>query len=108
MGNTIRFIGQEGDSIQVRRRYYGFLNPRKFGISWTSPDLFEFNEELVIAEVDLPSSRDQIMLDCWSRKEVLSVAVSGKDYASRQRALTESWGLDRPIPIPERAEWIFD
>ncbi len=48
------------------------------------------------------------MIDSWRRGEVITVAVSGEDYASRFEAVTQSWGLDRPIPIPERAEWAFN
>ena len=108
LGPTIRFVEEDEDGVDVRRRYYAFDNPRKFGISWTSSHLFEFNEEIVVGEVKAASSRDQIMIDSWSRGEVVTVAVSGEDYASRFKELTESWGLDRPIPIPERAEWAFN
>ena len=108
LGPTIRFLEEDEDGVHVRRRYYAFHNPRKFSISWTSSHLFEFNEEIVVGEVELPSSRDQIMIDSWRRGEVITVAVSGEDYASRFKALTESWGLDRPYPIPERAEWAFN
>ena len=107
LGPTIRFVEEDGNGVHVRRRYYAFHNPRKFGISWTSSHLFEFNEEIVVGEVKLSSSRDQTMIDSWGRGEVITVAVSGEDYASRFKAVTESWGLDRPIPIPERAEWAF-
>ncbi len=108
LGPTIRFLEEDEDGVHVRRRYYAFHNPRKFSISWTSSHLFEFNEEIVVGEVELPSSRDQIMIDSWRRGEVITVAVSGEDYASRFKALTEPWGLDRPYPIPERAEWAFN
>ena len=108
LGPTIRFLEEDEDGVHVRRRYYAFHNPRKFSISWTSSHLFEFNEEIVVGEVELPSSRDQIMIDSWRRGEVITVAVSGEDYASRFKALTESWGLDRPYPIPESAEWAFN
>ncbi len=43
VGNTIRFVEEEEDGVHVRRRYYAFQNPRKFGISWTSAHLVEFN-----------------------------------------------------------------
>ena len=99
LGPTIRFVEEDGNGVHVRRRYYAFHNPRKFGISWTSSHLFEFNEEIVVGEVKLSSSRDQTMIDSWGRGEVITVAVSGEDYASRFKAVTESWGLDRPIPM---------
>ena len=108
LGPTIRFLEEDEDGVHVGRRYYAFHNPRKFGISWTSSHLFEFNEEIVVGEVELPSSRDQIMIDSWRQGEVITVPVSGEDYASRFMALTESWGLDRPYPVPERAQWAFD
>ena len=108
VGNTIRFVEVEENGVHIRRRYYAFHNPRKFGISWTSPHVFEFNEEIVVGEVELPSSREQMIIDSWGRGEVLSVAVSGEDYASRVNAVHESWGLDRPVPLPERAEWVFN
>ena len=108
LGPTIRFVEEDEDGVHIRRRYYAFRNPRKFGISWTSPHLFEFNEEIVVWEVEMPSPRDQTIIDSWLRGEVITVAVSGEDYASRFKVLTESWGLDRPIPIPERAEWAFN
>jgi signal transduction histidine kinase len=106
-GNTIRFVGEDEDGVHIRRRIYALQNPRKFGISWTSPHLVEFNEEIVVGEVESPSSRDQIIIDCWNQGEVFSVAVSGEDYASRTKALSGSWGLDQPVPVPERAEWAF-
>ena len=33
-GNTIRFVEEDEDGVHIRRRYYAFPNPRKFGISW--------------------------------------------------------------------------
>ncbi len=36
------------------------------------------------------------------------MAISGEDLASTFKAVTETWGLDRPMPIPERAEWAFN
>ena len=105
LGSTIRFVAEEADGLRIRRRYYSFHNPRKFGISWTSPHVFEFSEEVVVAEITLPSPREQTTIDCWRQQEVISQTVSGEDVVSRMRAVTESWGLDRPIPIPERAEW---
>ncbi len=107
LGNTIRFVEEEEDGFHIVRRYYAFHNPRKLGISWTSPHFLELNEEVVVSEINLPSSRDQTIIDSWRRGEVLSTAVSGEDCASRFEAVTEPWGLDRPYPIPERAEWIF-
>ncbi len=107
LGSTIRFVEEEEDGFHIRRRYYAFHNPRKFGMSWTSPDVFELNEEVVVSEVNLSSSRDQAVIDCWRRGEVLSIAVSGEDCAARFEAVTEPWGLGRPYPIPDRAEWIF-
>jgi signal transduction histidine kinase len=101
-------VEEDEDGVHVRRRYYAFNNPRKFGISWTSPRLFEFNEEIAVGEVEVPSSRDQITIDSWSRGEILSIAVSAEDFASSYDAVTEYWGLDRPIPVPERAEWAFN
>jgi hypothetical protein len=108
LGPGIRFVEEDEDGVHVRRRYYAFNNPRKFGISWTSPRLFEFNEEIAVGEVEVPSSRDQITIDSWSRGEILSIAVSAEDFASSYDAVTEYWGLDRPIPVPERAEWAFN
>ncbi len=107
VSNSIRFVEEEEDGAHVRRRYYALYNPKKFGISWTSPHLSEFNEEIAVGEVELPSPRDPIIIDSWGRGEVLSAAASGEDCASRFKALSDSWGLDRPYPIPERAEWIF-
>ena len=107
LGSTIRFVEEEEDGFHIRRRYYAFHNPRKFGMSWTSPDVFELNEEVVVSEVNLSSSRDQAIIDCWRRGEVLSMAVSGEECAARFEAVTEPWGLGRPYPIPDRAEWIF-
>ena len=75
VGNTTRFVEEDEDGVHIRRRYYAFQNPRKFGISWTSPHLFEFNEEIVVGEVELPSSRDQILVDSWCRGEVLSSSI---------------------------------
>ena len=108
LGPTIRFVEEGEDGVHIRRRYYAAHNPRKFGISWTSTHLFEFNEEIVVWEVDLPSSRDRVMIDSWVRRETMTLAVSGEDYSSRMKAMTESWGLDRPYPIRERAEWAFN
>ncbi len=108
LGPGIRFVEEEEDGVHITGRYYALHNPRKFGISWTSPHLFEFNEEIAVGEINLTSPREQITIDSWGRGEVITVAVSGEDYASRFKALTESWGLDRPIPIPERAEWVFN
>ena len=107
VGSAIRFLEEEEDGVHIRRNYSAIRNPRKFGISWTAPHLSEFNEEIAVAEINLPNSREQIIIDSWSRGEVLSTVISGEDLALRFRAVTESWELDRPYPIPEGTEWNF-
>ena len=107
LGNTIRFVEEDEDGFHIRRRYYAFHSPKKFGISWTSSLLFELNDDVVVQEMNMPSSRDPAVVDCWRRGEVLSITVGGEDCAARFEAVTAPWGLDQPYPIPNRTEWRF-
>ena len=50
---------------------------------------------------------DQITLDAWRRGETLSMVVSRETFASRIRMVTDFWGLDGVIPLPERAKWVL-
>ena len=107
VGSSIGFVEVEEAGVHVSIRYYAIHNPRKYGISWTSPDLLEINEEVAVGETRESSPRDQMVIDSWLRGEVLSVAVRGEDLASRYKVLEESWGLDRLRPMPQGAEWIL-
>ena len=101
---AIRFV--EDDGHRVGRHYYSIPNPKKHGISWTSSELAEFDEEVAVGETTLSTRGDQTTLDSWRQKETTSTVFSGEDFASRMRRVTDYWGLDRDIPLPERAEWV--
>ena len=100
---AIRFV--EDDGHRVGRHYYSIPNPKKYGISWTSSELAEFNEEVAVGETTLSTRGDQTTLDSWRKKETTSTVFSGEDFASRMRRVTDYWGLDSDLPLPERAEW---
>ena len=88
VGNTIRFLEEGEDGCHIVRRYYAFHNPRKFGISWTSPDVFEFSEQVVVAEISLTSSRDEIIIDSLRQGEVFSQNGHGETRGSKIDAVT--------------------
>ena len=43
LGPGIRFVEEEEDGVHITGRYYTVHNPRKFGISWTSPHDVEYS-----------------------------------------------------------------
>lgn len=103
VSNAIRFVDEDG--VRVETHYFGIPNPRKYGISWTSSQLSEFNEEIAVGETTLSARGDQANTDSWHQKETLSAVISREDFASRMRKMTDYWGLDDAIPPPERTEW---
>ena len=104
--NIIRFVDEEG--LRVERHYYAIPNPRKHGISWTSPQLAEFSKEIAVGEATRSSPEgEQTTLDAWRRRETISMVVSREDFASRFRTVTDCWDLNGVIPLPERAEWVL-
>ena len=98
---NIRFIEGDGEAARINKAYYTFPNPRKYGISWTSPSLVTFNEEVAVGEVVVAGPRDAKVIDAWRRGEVLSVPVSREEFERRLETFAENWGLDRPPPIEE-------
>ncbi len=81
VGNTIRFVEEEEDGVHIRNHYYSILNPRKFGLSWTSPHLVEFIVEIAVGQTTLSTRGDEAIIDSWRRKKTLTTVVSGEVFA---------------------------
>ena len=100
---NIRFMEGEGDDARIDRSYYTLSNPKRYGITWTSPDLVEFDDATAVGLVTTSGPRDQQILDAWRQGEVLSVPISSEDLEDRMATLGELWGLAQPMLL-EQAE----
>ena len=102
---SIRFIAADGS--RVTNSYYAIPNPRQYGIKWTSPLLIEYNESRAVGRLDIPSPRDQVIIDAWRNKEALFVQGTPEDYTNRLQRMNDFWGLERPLPAPDASNWVF-
>ena len=83
---NVRFIEGEGDEARIGRSYYTIPNPRRYGISWTSPALVEYNDEMTVGEIATSGPRDSDIIASW--REFFSVGKRegdrGADRGARQ------------------------
>lgn len=98
---NIRFIEGDQKSARIGRSYYTIPNPRRYGISWTSPLLVEFNEHMTVGEITTSGPRDEKIVTAWQRGEVLSTLVTADEIARRTESMGAFWGLDQPMPLEE-------
>ena len=96
---NIRFVEEEGDDARIGISYYTLPNPRRYGISWTSPSLVESNHEIAVGVTTSSGPRDEKIISAWRRGEVLSTPVTAADVAARTEELGELFGLDQPMPL---------
>ena len=90
------FVNQEEGRIIY---YLAFENPRKYGISWTSPDLWEIDEATAAAIMDVPITPEwDEDLTYWREDQVWQTSRSLEDDAAELEAFREHYGLDRHIP----------
>ena len=89
IGCTIGFLD---DGKELSRTYIADVSPRKFGISWTSSDLIEVNEDIVVSVVDEP-----VPLGLEERIRKDEVFVFNFTYDSQEFA--QEYSLERPMPL---------
>jgi signal transduction histidine kinase len=98
---NIRFMEGDQKSARIGRSYYTIPNPRRYGISWTSPLLVEFNEQMTVGEITSSGPRDEKIIAAWQRGEVLSTLVTADEIARRTEFMGNFWGFDQPMPLEE-------
>ena len=98
---NIRFMEGEAEETRIGLSYYTVPNPKQHGVSWTSPNLVEFNDEMTVGLITTTGPRDQKMVEAWRKGEVLSIPVSGIDIAARTSEMNKYWGLERDTPLTE-------
>ena len=96
---NIRFVEEEGDDARIGISYYTLPNPRRYGISWTSPSLVESNHKIAVGVTTSSGPRDEKIISAWRRGEVLSTPVTAADVAARTEELGNLFGLDQPMPL---------
>ena len=67
--------------------YRAFVNPKKYGISWTSPELIEFSEDILV------SMRDQVLSEAWSNWQ----GSEGQKHWHKQKVHTYVTNINREI-----------
>ena len=102
-GASIQFVEAKEERILT---YFAFPNPRKDGIDWTSPDLVEYDQDIVVHRYNRPVSYE-IFHDFMQRWQ------EGKPWSFTTDELFEKWaalaqddlGMERPPPAPETVAW---
>jgi len=85
-------IGFLDDDKELTRLYIAEENPRKLGISWTSSDLIEVDEDTVVTVMEAsisPSIIERIRRD----------EVSMNEIAYNSRNFARQYGLEHPMPL---------
>jgi len=99
------FVDEDKNSILW---YSALENPRKHGISWTSPDLREIDETTAVATVEAAIAEDwQEDLEHWRKGELWSVMRSAEEDLAVMRPFQERIGLSRPLPFFGGDGWVI-
>ncbi len=97
------FVNEEQQRIIL---YVAFPNPRKHGLSWTSPDMVEIDEQTATAKMDVPITSDwEEDLEYWRQGKVWYVSRSYEEDAEVLRPFHEYFGLSGRLPAIG-PEWI--
>jgi signal transduction histidine kinase len=91
---NIRFLEVQGDEVHISKSYYTVPNPKKYGISWTSPLLVDLDEEAAVGEVvegrSSSSPRHLKIIEAWQRMEIVSFAVDVAEGIARVSGIVDS------------------
>ena len=91
-GCNIAFIDETADRAI---EYSAMENPRRQGISWTSPKLVEVDENVAVMSWESTiSQREDDYVERWRQGEVWSFTVT-EEAATRDLKIVEELGLDR-------------
>jgi len=107
-GCNILFVDEKANQTM---NYYAQVNPKKFGISWTSPEFVEFNEEvaarMIISSLSETTRIDKDALRNWHEEKVWSYKSIHTEETLKDRI--ESMGGDHLSPSylqKYSGEWI--
>jgi len=97
---SILFIDKEEERV---RTYAALPNPKKRGVSWTSPELVEINEDVVVCHwQETADGMGEEFLEKWRQGEVWTVKQSKENYEAMSQQIVRQYGFDRiPWPIVE-------
>ena len=74
---SFQFVDEEAGRIWA---YVALVNPRKHGISWTSPDLVEFNEDIALYTEE--HSISHYLSQVWSHTEFIERWRTGETWST--------------------------
>ena len=90
------FVDEDKETITG---YVAFQNLRKLGISWTSPELWDFDEATTVTVWQTPITPDwDEDLDNWRAGKAWSITRSREEDEAEVRLFHEAYGLDRFYP----------
>lgn len=99
------FVNEQHQHIVL---YVAFPNPRKSGLSWTSPDLVEIDDETAAARMVVPITADwEEDLGYWRQGDIWHVSRSLEEDAEVLRPFHEYFGLSGQLPN-FGPEWIVN
>ena len=79
--------------------YQAFINPRKAGITWISPDIVEINEETVVVHRDL-SLEQKMQRHFPEGGEWTTEAINAENFEDWAKRLSAQYGLEDTWPLP--------
>ena len=91
------FVSEEAQRIVW---YSAMENPRKFGLTWTAPELREVSEEVAVFELELPLDESwNEDLQRWRAGEVWSETRTKEENEAAMREFHERCGMSDPLPF---------
>jgi len=104
--SLINFVDEER---QLVRSYRAFINPKKAGISWTSADLVEINEDVVaISRETSYGNLTEGWVDNWSSGKMWTTEYTAEDWENYSKTMADRCGLDAPFPFSARDVLFID
>ena len=86
--------------------YTAMQNPRRLGVSWTSAELREIDEETCVSEIEVPISADWGEdLGRWRAGEAWAVERGVEEDKAEMAPFMARLGFDRPLPFFDQGKW---
>ena len=95
--SSVVFLDEEVDRVTD---YFAIGNPRRQGLSWTSPDFREIDENVAVGVRPMPATQwKYFMARHFDQGKVWTWTPDAEEIESLQADVAERFGFDGPLPF---------
>lgn len=87
--------------------YSALVNPRQYGISWTSPNIVEIDEQVVVIPMVIPIAEDwDEDLKLWRKGDIWTVTRTAEEDREEMAYFHDLMGFSDQLPFVGDGGWI--